>query len=244
MKGLTTPTLTLRTPKICILKRMIKGPANPKAQPLDLAVTSILANAGNNARSRRGRSDVLALEVGQEVGVANAVERAGAAESVDLASVAESGGADGVGAGVRGGEDLAAGGAGVDGRGHVLEDVAFGDDGGAGADFEGVAAVGVPVVVDGVEERVAADFGAAAAGVVDVVALEGYEVAGAGEVQSPVVVVVAGGGPGGGTVDLRVGNSDTLAGAVSEDDVLAANEGGLRFVSTISKSSSSLRSLP
>ncbi|KAI3481829.1 hypothetical protein L1887_55537 [Cichorium endivia] len=191
-------------------------PANPKAQPLDLAVTSILANAGNNARSRRGRSDVLALEVGQEVGVANAVERAGAAESVDLASVAESGGADGVGAGVRGGEDLAAGGAGVDGRGHVLEDVAFGDDGGAGADFEGVAAVGVPVVVDGVEERVAADFGAAAAGVVDVVALEGYEVAGAGEVQSPVVVVVAGGGPGGGTVDLRVGNSDTLAGAVSE----------------------------
>jgi hypothetical protein len=30
----------------------------------------------------------------------------------------------------------------------VLEDISFGDDGGAGADLEGVTRVGVPVVVD------------------------------------------------------------------------------------------------
>lgn len=39
-----------------------------------------------------------------------------------------------------------------------------------------MARVGVPVVVHGVEEGVAADFGRAAGGVVDVVSFEGDEV--------------------------------------------------------------------
>jgi hypothetical protein len=190
---------------------------------LDLAETSVLGNAGDNTRSSSGRSNVLALEVGNEASRAHAVESTRAAESVDLASTAQSGRASGVGRGAGSSEDLSARGAGVDGRGDVLESVALGDDGGAGADLEGVAAVGVPVVVDGVEESVAGDLGAATAGVVDVVALEGDHVVGAGEVHGPVVVAVAGGGPGGGAVDFVVGDGDTVAGGVAENDVLTAD---------------------
>lgn len=58
----------------------------------------------------------------------------------------------------------------------VLEYVAFGNDVAAGIDFEGVSAVGVEVVVYGMEEGVSGDFGGAARGVVDVVLLEGDKV--------------------------------------------------------------------
>ena len=66
------------------------------------------------------------------------------------------------------------------GRNDVLENVSLGNDVAASVHLEGVAAVGVEVVVDGVEEGVSGDFGGAARGVVDVVLLEGYEVGGAG----------------------------------------------------------------
>ena len=115
---------------------------------LDLAETSSLSDAGGNTRSSSGRSDVLALEVGKETGGAHAVESTRRAESVNLASASERSGASSVGRSAGSGEDLSAGSAGVDGRDDVLEDVAFGDDGGAGADLEGMARVRVPVVVD------------------------------------------------------------------------------------------------
>jgi len=190
---------------------------------LDLAETSVLGDAGGNTRSSSGRSNVLALEVGKETSRSHAGESTRAAESVDLTSTAKRSGTSGVGGGAGSGEDLSARGAWVDGRRDVLEDVAFSDDGGASADLEGVAAVGVEVVVDGVEESVAADLGAATAGVVDVVALESDHVVGAGEVQGPVVVAVAGGGPGGGAVDFVVGDGDTVGGVVAENDVLTAD---------------------
>lgn len=141
--------------------------------------------------------------------------------------MAEGRGADRVGRSARGGEDLTAGGLGVDRGVDVLESVAFGDDGGAGADLEGVALDRVPVVVDGVEESVAADLGGAAADVVDVVALESDHVVRAGEVESPVVVVVAGGGPAAAAVDLGVGDGHAVAGPIAENDVLASDQGCL-----------------
>lgn len=76
---------------------------------------------------------------------------------------------------------------GLHGGHDVLEHVAFGDDLGARVGLEGVAGVGVEVVVDCVQEGVASDFGGATRGVVDVVLLEGDHVVGAGEVQSPCV---------------------------------------------------------
>lgn len=201
----------------------------PSPPALDLTETSGLGHARNDTRSSSGRSDILALEVGDEAGGADGVEFARAAERVDLASTAQTRRASrATGAGS---ENLAARSAGVDGVCDVLEDVALGDDGGAGADFESVAAVGVPVVVDGVEEGVAADLGAAAAGVVDVVALHGDHVVGASEVDGPVVVTVAGGAPGGRTVDLAVGDCHAVACLLSKDDVLAANLGSLDLVS-------------
>lgn len=64
----------------------------------------------------------------------------------------------------------------------------------------------------------------------DVVLLEGDHVVAAGEVESPVVVTVAGGGPGGRAVNLVVGDGDTVRGAVAENNVLAADQGGLDVV--------------
>ena len=64
----------------------------------------------------------------------------------------------------------------------------------------------VPVVVDGVQVGVALDLGRAAAGLVQVVALQGDLVAGAVQVDVPVVVVVAGCRPGSVAVDLAVGD--------------------------------------
>lgn len=79
------------------------------------------------------------------------------------------------------------------------------------------------VVVDGVEEGAASELGGTAAEVVDVVVLEGDLVVGAGEVQVPVVVAIAGGRVGGFTIDVAVGDGDTVGGSLAEDDVLAAN---------------------
>ena len=73
----------------------------------------------------------------------------------------------------------------------------------------------------------AAELGGAAAGVVDVVVLEGDGVALAGEVDTPVVVGVAVGGPAGATVDEVVGDRHAVVAAVAGDDVLATDEGSL-----------------
>lgn len=193
---------------------------------LDLTHTSVLRHARDNTARRSRRSDILSLEVAQEARAASAREGATATERIHLARTTEIARADGVSARAGRSEDLA-GGVRLDGGGDVLEGVALGDDGGAGADLEGVARARVPVVVDGVEKRVAAYFRGAAADVVDVVALERDHVVGAGQVQGPVVLAVAGGGPGGGAVDLRVGDCDAVGGRIAEDDVLAADEGGL-----------------
>jgi len=77
-------------------------------------------------------------------------------------------------AGVWTGKDLAGHAAGVDHIDHVLEHVAFGDDHGTAVHFEGVSCVGVPVIVNGMQQRVAADFGRTSGGVVDIVVLESY----------------------------------------------------------------------
>ena len=90
-----------------------------------------------------------------------------------------------------------------------------------------MAAVVVEVVVDGVQERVALDLGGAAGGVVDVVALEGDEVGGSVEVDAPVVVAVAGSRVVRLAVDEAVGDGHAVVGFGAEDDVLAADAGGL-----------------
>lgn len=93
----------------------------------------------------------------------------------------------------------------------ILEDVALGHDV-AGGDVKGVSGDGVPVVVDCVQQGVASDLGSATRGVVDVVALQGDQVVGASEVDSPVVVAVAGCAPACVAVELAVGERHAVGG--------------------------------
>jgi hypothetical protein len=62
---------------------------------------------------------------------------------------------------------------------------------------------------------------------VDVVALESDQVVATGEVKSPVVTSITGCGPGGGSVNIAVGNSDSTGSRLSKDDVLASDALGL-----------------
>lgn len=107
----------------------------------------------------------------------------------------------------------------------VLEDVTLSKDLGARVSLECVRN-GVEVVVDGVEEGVASNLGGAAGGVVNVIVLKGDHVGGTGEIQGPVVATIASRRPGGSTVDLVVGDGNTVGRRVSEDDVLAGDQVG------------------
>lgn len=62
---------------------------------------------------------------------------------------------------------------------------------------------------------------------VDVVVLHGDHVAGSVEVDAPVVVAVAGGRVVGFAVEVVVGDGDAVVLLCAEDDVLAADAGGL-----------------
>lgn len=192
-------------------------------------VTSVRGDRGlHGARSRASSRNRLASKVGQEVG-RRLAEGTAAAKDVDLAAAAQGRGAL---AGVRssGHSEHAAGeGRGLDLDGDVLEDVALGEDHGAGADLEGVAGAGVvvPVVVHSVQQGVAGQLGRAAREVVDVVVDEGDHVRGAVEVLAPVVVAVAGGRVGSSAVEEVVGDGHAAGGLGAEDKVLAANFGGL-----------------
>lgn len=77
-----------------------------------------------------------------------------------------------------------------------------------------------------VQKGVALNLGSTATGVVDVVTLHGNEIAGSIKVDTPVVVSVTGGGVGAGTIDVAVGDSDTLGGLGAEHNVLARDTGG------------------
>jgi hypothetical protein len=153
-----------------------------QSSSLDLSVTSGLLDV-LRASSSAGSSDVLTLEAREHAGV-RAGQSARGTVGVHLAVVAEVRLARRVVAGRS--KDLASK-ASLGSGNNVLEDVALSDDLGASVGLEGVLGVGVEVVVDSVEEGVAGDLGRAAGGVVDVVALHGDEVVGAGQVDSPVV---------------------------------------------------------
>ena len=71
------------------------------------------------------------------------------------------------------------------------------------------------------------DLGTATAKVMDVVALEGNEVAGASEVDAPVRVPVARGAVVRNTVEVAVRHGHAIVGVVSKDEMLTANTGSL-----------------
>lgn len=143
-------------------------------------MSSTIRNTRLRRRSRSSRSNILAAKVLEETRVLASVSSS-ASERIGLAGMTEVRRAGGVGVAVGAREDLARGCA-ADHVPGVLEHVALRQDLSARIDLERVATALIPVVVDGVEQCVAADFGGASRGVVDVVALEGDEVVGSGEV--------------------------------------------------------------
>lgn len=84
-----------------------------------------------------------------------------------------------------------------------------------------------PVVVDSVKVSVALDLGCTATSLVEVVALEGNLVTGAIEVHVPVVVTVAGGRVLGFTINVVVGDRDTVVSLSTQDVVLTTNASSL-----------------
>ena len=129
----------------------------------------------------------------------------------------------------------------------VLEDVAFGHDHGTASYVKCMTAVSVPFVVDllvyqlpmyrvlggdtySVQKCVAANLGASAACVVDVVALERDQVVRADHVECPVVVTVAGGGPAGASVELGVGDGNAVGSVLSRNEHLPAYEGDFDMI--------------
>lgn len=90
-----------------------------------------------------------------------------------------------------------------------------------------MAGVLVPVVVDSVKVGVALNLRGTATGLVEVVALEGNLVTGAIKVHVPVVVAVAGRRVVGFTVDVVVGDRDTVVSLSTQDVVLTTNASSL-----------------
>jgi hypothetical protein len=163
--------------KLYTARRVIK-PVRQKTwssrRILDLSEASIAGHTGLGRARGTGTRNVLSGEVGEEARVGPLVA-GGASVGIQLASMAQIRCAGGIGSAVWAREDLAGdGAAGVNNVDDVLEDISLGDDHGASVDLEGVATVGVPVVVDGVQQRVAGDLGRASRRVVNVVALHGH----------------------------------------------------------------------
>lgn len=209
-----------------IIQRIPTVPLNPRLQ---LANASVALDTSSNLTRRRSldalickaaqevrRATAPVTTVSQLVDLASPSERAAASLSVVHDSIQE---VDTV----------------LDRLRDRFEDVALSEHSAVlfGCDGKRVAGVVVPVVVDGVQKSAfvcAADLGAAAGGVMDVVALEGDGVVGADEKESPVVVIVAAGRPAGVAVNLGIRNGDALAGVIACDDVLTADERGLDVV--------------
>ena len=187
----------------------------------NLSETSVGSNAGDNGAVGGSRSNVLSGEIGEEAGGGGA-ESTGRTETVDLASVSKIGGAGCVGAGRWSSEELT-----VNRRfsddWNVLENVALSDDVGTGTDLERVSRVVVPVVVNGVKDGVSLNLWRTSRSMVDVVTLHGDHIVGTIEIDTPVVVSVTSGRVIRDTVDVVVGESNTVGSERTKNDVLTGN---------------------
>ena len=83
------------------------------------------------------------------------------------------------------------------------------------------------------QNSITLNLGRTATGMIDIVTLEGDHIAGAIEIDTPVVVAVAGSRVVGFAVDEGVGDGDAVVGFGAQDDVLAADEGELAVYSSV-----------
>lgn len=111
-----------------------------------MSLTSVAGDARGNRGVSISRSNVLALELGQQASV-GLIKGTRVTEAVDLAVPAKVRRALSVGASVRRSEELAINRV-FDGGSNVLEDVTLSKNVATLTDLEGVAGIVVPVVVD------------------------------------------------------------------------------------------------
>jgi len=199
---------------------------NPCQLTLDLTNTSGVSNIRACRRSTRNS---LSLEVDQEICLST-TEASTATKRVKLASMAKVSLAHTIRARRRRREKLPF--VVKQWRVDILKHIALGNNHTASFNIKRMTCVAVEVVVYSVEQRVALStyFGAAARGVMDVVALHSDEIAAAEEEDAPVVTAVTGGGPGGAAVEFRVADCYAARGAVAGYEHLAADEGDLDVV--------------
>jgi hypothetical protein len=206
------------------------GRGGPGSKCGKLSNTSSLRNPDRGSRSGGSLRNGQSLEIAEERSVLFAGERVAGGgstlEEVDLAGPAESGAALFVGVGIRRTEESATV---VCNNGvNIVENVALKDTAGSGLTaLEHVALDVEPDVVDGVEESLAAESGATASSLGDVVVLHGDGVAGADHLEDPVVVAIAASGVVGGAVDEVAGEGDASARFETKDIVLATGTSGL-----------------
>ena len=191
---------------------------------LQLTLTSVGSNAGNNRGISRSRSNILSREVSKERSISLA-ESTRRSEPVNLANTTKVSTTLSIGSSIRRSKQLSRNRR-LNNSRNVLEHVAFSKDVAAGTNLKRMSRVRVPVVVDGVQEGVTLHLGGTTTGVVDVVTLHGDEIARSIEVNAPVVVAVAGGGVVTDAVDKAVGDGNALGGVGAEDDVLTTDAGG------------------
>lgn len=79
------------------------------------------------------------------------------------------------------------------------------------------------------QNSITLNLGRTATGMIDIVTLEGDHIAGAIEIDTPVVVAVAGSRVVGFAVDEGVGDGDAVVGFGAQDDVLAADAFSLHY---------------
>ena len=200
------------------MKKNTAPPTTPTAQIIsNLPHTSSVRNIRT---SRSSRSNRLALEITKERGI-RSPQRPRTPKRIQLTRMPQRPTTSRIRARTRRAEEPPA--IRQQRRLHVLKHIPLRHHHPTSAIIKRVARVGVEVVVDSVQQRVAVHLGRAARGVVDVVTLHGDEVLGARQVDAPVVVVVARGGPGGGAVELGVGERDAAGGAGAGDEHLAAD---------------------
>jgi len=175
-------------------------------------------------RSRFSRRNLLAIEVRHEASIASTNKIARAAERVDLTCTAEELLASSGGGRILNSEQAASSRSIFDRCNHAGERVALSENLSASRDLEGVAAVVLPVVVDGMQDSVTSNLRSATRSTVDVVTLEGDRVLGASKVESPILVVVTGSRPVRQAIDLVVRDGDAARSDFAQDDVLAADQ--------------------
>src|SRR5690242_6749417 len=204
-----------------------RGPCSKRR---NLTNARTVRNPSDNLSCSPSTCNALSIEFAKERSIPLASQRAGSGrgtlEEVGLASPSERSAALLVRGGIGRSEELAS--ILSDNVLDIVEDIAFENAAGPSVTtLEKMTLDIEPDVVDGMEEGLATEGGAATSSLGDVVVLHGDGVAGTDHLKDPVVVAIAARGVVGGAVDEVAGKSNAGAGSEAKDIMLATRASSL-----------------